>query len=497
MANVIIDKISKSNGVLGDIRVDPGSLVPLVPPPPPRNLKSTSTKATQISVAWDPPLHSKHYGVNTYIILYKQHTLKFWTTVKTQKNTGNYVIKNLKPNTVYVISVEAVNVYGKGVRSEIIKIKTVEDIILAMLWRDFKWAVVSAGVAFVVLVVVVVFLCYRRSRRRGTKKRDRTRRNVDNFAVPSKDFATTGLEMAQLASRFREIPRDQVLLGELLGVGQYSQMVSGYLKEDKTHCAIKILKEGASHQDYRDLMNELEIMSSLDAHPNIINLIGACTVEGPLYVIIELAEHGCLLDYLRKNYMNSAHEGKEVTLLTKVDKIRIALDVAKGLEHLARHRCVPRDLAAHNVLLGANRTAKLTDFGLARDLYAEKNGYYAEMSIKQKLPVQRMAIEAIETLVATKESDVWSFGVLLWEIESGGQVPFPGLQTKEILKTLKKGYRLSQPPHCPNEIYALMMDCWHGDPLRRPIIDHLTSVLDGRLCAARRDEVIKDITSNA
>ncbi|KAK3730612.1 hypothetical protein QZH41_018830 [Actinostola sp. cb2023] len=464
-----------------------------VPPPPPRNLRTTQIKYKQISVTWEPPAHHKYYGMTGYIVRYREFTLE-WTSVTTAKSAQDFALHGLKPDTSYVITVLAVNELGKGAPSNAIEPKTLHNNVFLVIWKEYKWVVVPVGIAVLLLILAGVFLCYRRSRRRKALKRERLARcNNDNFALPSQSFATNGLEMAQIASRFREIPREQVLIGKLLGSGQFGKVVSGYLKEDMTHCAIKMLKEEASHNDYRDLMNELEIMSSIDVHPNIINLIGACTDKGPLYVIIELAEHGCLLDYLCKNHMYSVNESTNVSLLTKVDKIRIAFDVAKGLEHLTRHRCVHRDLAARNVLLGANMTAKLADFGLARDVY--EKGYYSNLSSKQKLPARWMAIEAIETLRASKESDIWSFGVLLWEIESGGKMPFNGLQVREILKLLKKGTRLSQPPDCSNELYIVMTNCWNGDPRRRPTIESLASVLDGLLCAARRDEYTMEISN--
>ncbi|KAK3702301.1 hypothetical protein QZH41_002260 [Actinostola sp. cb2023] len=413
VANVVIVKITESNGAIGNIRFNPESLTPQVPPPPPRNLRTTQIKYKQISVTWEPPAHHKYYGMTGYIVRYREFTLE-WTSVTTAKSAQDFALHGLKPDTSYVITVLAVNELGKGAPSNAIEPKTLHNNVFLVIWKEYKWVVVPVGIAVLLLILAGVFLCYRRSRRRKALKRERLARcNNDNFALPSQSFATNGLEMAQLASRFREIPREQVLIGKLLGSGQFGKVVSGYLKEDKTHCAIKMLK-------------------------------------GPLYVIIELAEHGCLLDYLCKNHMYSVNESTNVSLLTKVDKIRIAFDVAKGLEHLTRHRCVHRDLAARNVLLGANMTAKLADFGLARDVY--EKGYYSNLSSKQKLPARWMAIEAIETLRASKESDIWSFGVLLWEIESGGKMPFNGLQVREILKLLKKGTRLSQPPDCSNEL---------------------------------------------
>jgi len=230
----------------------------------------------------------------------------------------------------------------------------------------------------------------------------------------------------------------------------------------------------------RDLYNELEIMSSIESHPNLVNLLGACTKDGNLLVVLDIAENGSLIEFLKKVRSKSGNyesEGVAVSQggLSTDMKLSIALDVAKGMAYLASHRCIHRDLAARNVLLGKNYVAKVADYGMARDIY-ERLMYKKET--QGKLPVKWMAIESLETYVFTVESDVWSYGVLLWEMETGGLKPYPGLTNTELMAELRKGYRLEKPIGCSHAMYQVMMDCWHSNPGLRPTFDQLVKRLE-------------------
>ncbi|XP_015779761.1 PREDICTED: fibroblast growth factor receptor 1-like [Acropora digitifera] len=196
-----------------------------------------------------------------------------------------------------------------------------------------------------------------------------------------------------------------------LGSGAFGVVYKGEISEKNgniTPCAVKALKASATDEEMRDLYNELEIMSSIGSHPNLVNLLGACTKDGNLLVVLEIAENGSLIEFLKKvRSKNGNYEGEGVSVsqgsLSTDMKLSIAVDVAKGMAYLASHRCIHRDLAARNVLLGKNYVAKVADYGMARDIY-EQLMYKKET--QGKLPVKWMAIESLETYVFTVESDV-------------------------------------------------------------------------------------------
>ncbi|EDO30817.1 predicted protein, partial [Nematostella vectensis] len=267
-----------------------------------------------------------------------------------------------------------------------------------------------------------------------------------------------------------QIPREAVELGRTLGEGEFGKVIEGNVTEPdgtRVHCAVKKLKRTATESDWKDLLNELDIMVQVGEHPNIVNLIGACSdPEGPLMVIVEFCGNGNLLHYLQKNSnKNYSNLHEYVLTIPARERLRIAADVASGMAHLEKMRCVHRDLAARNVLLDEALTAKVSDFGLSRDIYT--NSVY-EKTTGGKLPAKWMAIESIEAGLYTSHSDAWSFGVLLWEIETGGCIPYPTFTVQEMLNSLKKGYRLEKPPYCLEPLYTLMLSCWSADPALRP-----------------------------
>jgi len=293
-----------------------------------------------------------------------------------------------------------------------------------------------------------------------------------------------------------EIPRDYLKVAEELGSGAFGVVRKGYLMRNNKviECAVKMLKRHGTVAELRDLYNELNIMASVGNHPNIVSLIGACSEDGPLWVVVKFAENGSLLDYIRKqkkqpDYINTMED--ETKGLSNLEILRIAHGIAKGMNHLTKVKCVHRDLACRNVLLGKNFIPMVSDFGLARDIY--ESGAY-ETTSGGKLPVRWMALESLQDYSYTTESDVWSFGVVLWEIETGGQVPYAALGGQEIVETLIRGERLPKPEGCSDQIYDIMLKCWHPNPKQRLAFQELVHVIDS-LMSAEADylEIISDI----
>ncbi|XP_065669835.1 vascular endothelial growth factor receptor kdr-like isoform X2 [Hydra vulgaris] len=236
--------------------------------------------------------------------------------------------------------------------------------------------------------------------------------------------------------------------------------------------AVKRLKENATQVEYKDLISEMKILIHIGKQENIVNLLGACTkgVEKETYILLEYCPHGNLLSYMKnrrqefKPIWSKQFIGMEQEFTT-FDLAVICYQVAKGLEFLASRKCVHRDVAARNVLVGENFTMKVADFGLARDVHQDER--YVKVS-GGLLPIKWMAVESILERVFTHMSDVWSYGVLMWEVMTLGGSPYPGLPTKDLTEYLIAGHRMAQPQFCPNEIYVLMRECWNEDWTLRP-----------------------------
>ncbi|XP_026133696.1 fibroblast growth factor receptor 2-like isoform X6 [Carassius auratus] len=258
-----------------------------------------------------------------------------------------------------------------------------------------------------------------------------------------------------------EFSRDKLTLGKPLGEGCFGQVVMAEalgIDKDKPKeavtVAVKMLKDDATEKDLSDLVSEMEMMKMIGRHKNIINLLGACTQDGPLYVIVEYASKGNLREYLRARRPPGMEYSYDIARvsdepLTFKDLVSCTYQVARGMEYLASQKCIHRDLAARNVLVTESNFMKIADFGLARDVH---NIDYYKKTTNGRLPVKWMAPEALFDRVYTHQSDVWSFGVLMWEIFTLGGSPYPGIPVEELFKLLKEGHRMDRPANCTNEL---------------------------------------------
>uniref|UniRef100_A0AAQ5Z6I4 receptor protein-tyrosine kinase n=1 Tax=Amphiprion ocellaris TaxID=80972 RepID=A0AAQ5Z6I4_AMPOC len=313
-----------------------------------------------------------------------------------------------------------------------------------------------------------------------------------------------------------EFPRDKLRLGAVLGSGAFGKVVEatayGLETDNKvTRVAVKMLKPSAHSEEREALMSELKILSHLGYHDNIVNLLGACTQGGPMLMITEYCSHGDLLNFLRAHaddimasmlnvdnledkvfYKNMAAQNgrlrsdsgisccseyqemqpflssgrSHLDNLSVSDLMRFSHQVAQGLDFLSTRNCIHRDVAARNVLLTDHHVAKICDFGLARDI-CNDDSYIVQGNAR--LPVKWMAPESIFQCVYTLQSDVWSYGVLLWEIFSLGKSPYPNVSVDtNFYKMIKDGGHMRRPDFAPAEMYHLMTLCWSLEPTDRP-----------------------------
>ncbi|CAB4031312.1 tyrosine- kinase receptor Tie-1 isoform X3, partial [Paramuricea clavata] len=244
----------------------------------------------------------------------------------------------------------------------------------------------------------------------------------------------------------------------------------------------------ASEVEKRSLKIELQNMSTMDPHPNIVNLIGAQTQNpnGAFYVVVEYCVNGDLYNYVKKYRTDLSSTGRKGngTSIEYFTRLRIAFDVANGMSYLSTKGFIHRDLAARNVLLEGDLRAKVSDFGRTRDI---GNTYEVFQSVRKNepIPTRWMPVETLRYQIFNLKSDVWSFGVLLWEIESGGTRPYNDDTTyrQVVDKVVYQGYRLQQPYNCPDVIYQIMQECWKIDPDERPTFTQIATNLGSLLQA--------------
>ncbi|XP_031562092.1 fibroblast growth factor receptor 2-like isoform X2 [Actinia tenebrosa] len=287
-----------------------------------------------------------------------------------------------------------------------------------------------------------------------------------------------------------EIPREHMVLEETIGEGAFGTVMKATAyglsgKPSKYTVAVKTLRDDAKNQELIDFIAEIETMKNIGHHKNIINMIGTCTTEGPILLVVEHAFHGNLRDFLRNHrcpstttdihFNNNPHKQLEDAPLTIGDLISFSYQSAKGMEYLASKKCIHRDLAARNVLVAEDYVIKIADFGLSRNL---NDADYYRKTTNGRLPIMWLSIEALFDQKYTLMSDVWSFGVLLWEIFTLGSTPYPGISPETIFTLLKSGYRMASPQNCLPEIYALMLRCWSEKVTDRPIMEEIAKELD-------------------
>ncbi|KAJ0173969.1 hypothetical protein K1T71_010115 [Dendrolimus kikuchii] len=371
----------------------------------------------------------------------------------------------------------------------------------------------GAGGAWALALVAAIAACL--------TCRRRAHPNKDFFYPMSKkikefDIEALGSENAG-ANDHWEVRAEKLTVHEVVGEGAFGVVRRGTLKPQFKEVAIKMLKDFPTLDEIRSFRAEMELMKSVGAHPHIVSLLGCASGRRPL-IVTEYCSRGDLLSYLRcswdamvyrrnaKYYNNNIgnYDYRKDSFKTKMQKehsrlvvnklydlqgicdveltiqdlLSFCRQIAMGMEFLASNKVVHRDLAARNILITGDRTLKIADFGLSRDVY-EENQY--KQKGNGKLPVKWMALESLTRKIYTTQSDVWSFGIVIWEVVTVGGSPYPQVPVSRLVRLLTAGYRMPQPVNCSKELYELMSSCWRAHPRDRPTFSELHQRLDDLL----------------
>ncbi|XP_031556570.1 muscle, skeletal receptor tyrosine protein kinase-like isoform X3 [Actinia tenebrosa] len=361
--------------------------------------------------------------------------------------------------------------------------------------NKFIWFLVGGIGAFIVVIIIIAFIV---ARKRRMIKAASVYKGVTFTAVTMRDRLRAdtmlALDETKLLSLYNpdemtQFPLDRVEYVRDLGEGNFGQVFQGRCfglrPADKPNTelmvAVKTLKAGCSKEMKTVFLQEVTLMSVLH-HENIVELLAVSTEEEPYGMIFEFMALGDLNQFLRKHgpfRLNETEGKEEKEVLTREDLLSIALQVANGMEYLQSMRFVHRDLATRNCLVGDSLAIKIADFGMSRDVYASD---YYKVEGQAVMPIRWMPPEALLYGKFTVESDIYSYGVLLWEVYTFSLQPYYGYTNEEVVDFVKKGVHLGMPDDCEPHVYEVMKSCWNRDAIQRPSFDIIKARLKNEEC---------------
>uniref|UniRef100_A0A4W6BYA2 Receptor protein-tyrosine kinase n=1 Tax=Lates calcarifer TaxID=8187 RepID=A0A4W6BYA2_LATCA len=316
-------------------------------------------------------------------------------------------------------------------------------------------SMIAAGVVGGLLAVLIAGLSVFVLLRRRHIKRKRTMRRLLQERELVEPLTPSGEAPNQALLRILKEPEFKKI--KVLGSGAFGTVYKGLWvpegEDVKIPVAIKVLREATSPKANKEILDEAYVMASVE-HPHVCRLLGIC-LTSTVQLVTQLMPYGCLLDYVKENKDNIGSQ----------HLLNWCVQIAKGMNYLEERHLVHRDLAARNVLVKTPQHVKITDFGLAKLLNADEKEYHADGG---KVPIKWMALESILNRTYTHQSDVWSYGVTVWELMTFGTKPYDGIPASEIAGVLEKGERLPQPPICTIDVYMIMVKCWMIDADSRP-----------------------------
>uniref|UniRef100_A0A674NB98 receptor protein-tyrosine kinase n=1 Tax=Takifugu rubripes TaxID=31033 RepID=A0A674NB98_TAKRU len=434
--------------------------------------------ATSLALSWTlsrrPPAHINH----RYELMYRRkRDVTTYTVLILEKNSVQ--IADLTPDTTYIVRVQVlgseVNPGSHSVEHEFQTSPLAESQI-----QNKSTLVMGAvfGIMVILLVVVAVLLL----RRRLVTNSHVFGPTLDQLK-PLKTYVDPHMyEDPNIAIQkfVTEIDPSAISKQKVIGVGEFGEVFRGVMKargRAEVDVAIKTLKPGYSEKQRLDFLSEASIMGQF-SHPNIIRLEGVVTKFKHIMIVTEYMDNGALDTYLK------GRDG-EIPPYQLVGMLR---GIAAGMQYLSDMSYVHRDLAARNILVNSNLECKVSDFGLSRVLEDDDEGTYTTRG--GKIPIRWTAPEAIAYRKFTSASDVWSFGIVMWEVMAFGERPYWDMSNHEVMKTINEAFRLPAPMDCPSAIYQLMLQCWQHDRSKRPRFLDIVNFLDKLL---RSPESLKTI----
>ncbi|XP_072220006.1 ephrin type-B receptor 3 isoform X1 [Leuresthes tenuis] len=441
--------------------------------------------ADTLSLSWLPP--EKPNGVILdYEIKYQERGQGMSHTVTSQHSSAK--VEGLRAATPYVVQVRARTVAGYGRYSNPMDFstslhsdpqKSVQDQLPLIIGSA------SAGLVVIVALVVIAVVCLKKQRSGSeleyTEKLQQyispgVKVYIDPFTYEDPNDAIH--EFA------KEIDISCVKIEEVIGAGEFGEVCRGRLKQPGRRemvVAIKTLKAGYTERQRRDFLAEASIMGQFD-HPNVIRLEGVLTRSCPVLIITEFMENGALDSFLRLN------DGR----FTMTQLVGMLRGIAAGMKYLSDMNYVHRDLAARNILVNSNLVCKVSDFGLSRFLDDTSADPTYTSSLGGKIPIRWTAPEAIAFRKFTSASDVWSYGIVMWEVVSYGERPYWDMSNQDVMTAVEQDYRLPPPMDCPMVLHQLMLECWMKERNLRPKFSRIVSTLDKLL---RNAASLKVVTS--
>uniref|UniRef100_A0A8C4HL87 receptor protein-tyrosine kinase n=1 Tax=Dicentrarchus labrax TaxID=13489 RepID=A0A8C4HL87_DICLA len=465
---------------------DPASMPCSRPPSAPVHLIS-NVNETSVNLEWSPPRSTGGRQDLTYNVVCKRcgpdgrrcqpcgNGIHFSPQQLSLK--GNKVsINELQAHTNYTFEVWAVNgvsPQSPGPEQAVSVTVTTNQAVPAPIIGDGANSTVLlvSVVGSVVLLIILIsaFVISRRRSKYSKAKQDSDEEKHLHQGVRIYVDPFTYEDPNQAVREFaKEIDASCIKIEKVIGIGEFGEVCSGRLKmpgKREICVAIKTLKAGYTDKQRRDFLSEASIMGQFD-HPNIIHLEGVVTKCKPVMIITEYMENGSLDAFLRKN------DGR----FTVIQLVGILRGIASGMKYLSDMSYVHRDLAARNILVNSNLVCKVSDFGMSRVLEDDPEAAYTTRG--GKIPIRWTAPEAIAYRKFTSASDVWSYGIVMWEVMSYGERPYWDMSNQDVIKAIDEGYRLPPPMDCPVALHQLMLDCWQRERADRPKFGQIVNMLD-------------------